>query len=158
MTVHDSAVPPVMDPPVRRDRRPTAPRPPHRVVLDAVAMAWRTLTRMRTALWLLGGLALQSAVATVVPQAPNVPGTVRAWLAGEEGPGAGVARVLDLLGAFDVFGSTLFLAFLLLLFLSLTACLVHPRLVAPGATLPAAAAPRGGARRPAGRRAHTGGP
>jgi hypothetical protein len=53
-------------------------------------MAWRGLTRMRTALWLLAGLDLQTAVATVIPQAPNVPSTVEAWLAGEEGPGVGV--------------------------------------------------------------------
>ena len=71
-----------MDPPVRRSAPPTASRPPHRAVIDAVLMAWRALTRMRTALWLLFGLALQSAVATVVPQAPNVPGTDRACLAG----------------------------------------------------------------------------
>ncbi len=112
---------------MRRAVRSPGSRPPHRVVLDAITMAWRALTRMRTALWLLFGLALQSAVATVVPQAPNVPGTVRAWLSGEEGPGAGVSRVLDALGAFDVYGSAIFLAFLLLLFLSLTACLV-PRI------------------------------
>ena len=124
MSRPDSAAPPVMDPPVRRTAPDRVPRAPLRVLLDAVGLAWRTLTRMRTALWLLFGLALQSAVATVVPQAPNVPGTVRAWLAGEEGPGAGVSRVLDALGAFDVYGSAIFLAFLLLLFLSLTACLV----------------------------------
>ena len=116
-----------MDPPVRRTVRPPTPLSPLRVVTGAVLAAWRALTRMRTALWLLFGLALQSAVATVVPQAPNVPGTVRAWLAGEEGPGAGVSRVLDALGAFDVYGSAIFLAFLLLLFLSLTACLI-PRI------------------------------
>lgn len=90
-------------------------------------MAWRWLTRMRTALILLGVLALQTAVATVVPQAPNVPATVRAWREGSEGPGVGVARVLDALGAFDVYGSALFLALLLLMYLSLTACLV-PRI------------------------------
>jgi cytochrome c biogenesis protein len=87
-------------------------------------MAWRGLTRMRTALWLLAGLALQTAVATVIPQAPNVPSTVEAWLAGEEGPGVGVSRALAGVGAFDVYGSAIFLAFLLLLFLSLTACLI----------------------------------
>jgi cytochrome c biogenesis protein len=95
--------------------------------LDAVRMAWRWLTRMRTALYLLGALALQSAVATVVPQAPNVPSTVAAWLDGSEGPGPGVARALDAAGAFDVYGSAAFLALLLLLYLSLTACLV-PRI------------------------------
>ena len=76
---------------------------------------------------LLGVLALMTAVATVVPQEPNVPTTVRAWLAGREGPGATVSTVLDAIGAFDVYGSAAFLALLLALFLSLTACLI-PRI------------------------------
>ena len=90
-------------------------------------MAWRWLTRMRTALYLLGVLALMTVIATAVPQEPNVPSTVGRWLAGEEGPGTGISRVLDALGAFDVYGSAAFLALLLLLFISLTACLV-PRI------------------------------
>jgi cytochrome c biogenesis protein len=90
-------------------------------------MAWRGLTRMRTALYLLAGLAVQSAVATVIPQEPNVPATVQAWLSGVEGPGVATSRALDAFGAFDVYGSTIFLAFLLLMFLSLTACLI-PRI------------------------------
>lgn len=92
-------------------------------------MAWRWLTRMRTALYLLGVLALLTVVATAVPQEPNVPSTVGRWLTGEEGPGAGIARVLDALGAFDVYGSAAFLALTMLLFISLTACLV-PRIKA----------------------------
>jgi cytochrome c biogenesis protein len=92
-------------------------------------MAWRWLTRMRTALYLLGVLALLTVVATAVPQEPNVPSTVGRWLAGEEGPGAGVARVLDAFGAFDVYGSAAFLALTMLLFISLTACLI-PRIKA----------------------------
>lgn len=90
-------------------------------------MGWRWLIRMKTALILLGVLALLTAVATAVPQEPNVPSTVASWRAGEEGPGATVAAVLDAIGAFDVYGSPLFLALLLLLFLSLTACLI-PRI------------------------------
>jgi cytochrome c biogenesis protein len=122
----DSAAPP------RKD--PELPRPPRAAehgalafVTGSVRMAWRWLTRMRTALRLLAVLALMSAVATVVPQEPNVPATVAAWLDGSEGPGATVARGLDAIGAFDVYGSTAFLALLLLLYLSLTACLV-PRI------------------------------
>lgn len=114
----------------RRVRRPTRRPPvggPVTFVWDAVVMGWRWLTRMRTALYLLGMLALQTLVATVVPQEPNVPATVRAWIDGEEGPGAGVSRVLEATGAFDVYGSAAFLALLLLLYLSLTACLV-PRI------------------------------
>ncbi len=90
-------------------------------------MGWRWLVRMRTALMLLGVLALMTAVATVVPQEPNVPTTVRSWRLGEEGPGATVSAVLDWVGAFDVYGSPAFLALLLALFLSLTACLI-PRI------------------------------
>lgn len=90
-------------------------------------MAWRWLTRMRTALYLLGCLALLTLLATVVPQQPNVPGTVADWRSGDEGPGVVVSRVIDAVGGYDVFGSGLFLAFLLLLYLSLTACLI-PRI------------------------------
>jgi len=95
-----------------------------RFVWDSVRMGWRWLTRMRTALWLLLWLGVLTAVATVVPQAPNVPSTVQRWLAGEEGPGAGVSQLLLRTGAFDVYGSAIFLALLLALFLSLTACLI----------------------------------
>jgi cytochrome c biogenesis protein len=122
----DSAAPPVKD--------PDLPRPPRAgqggvpaFVVGSVRMGWRWLTRMRTALRLLAVLALMSAVATVVPQEPNVPGTVVAWLEGSEGPGVRVAGALDAIGAFDVYGSAAFLALLLLLYLSLTACLV-PRI------------------------------
>ena len=90
-------------------------------------MAWRWLTRMRTALYLLGLLALLTMIATAVPQEPNVPSTVRSWRSGEEGPGTAVSRLIDAFGAFDVYGSTPFLALLVLLFLSLTACLI-PRI------------------------------
>jgi cytochrome c biogenesis protein len=90
-------------------------------------MGWRWLTRMRTALWMLLWLGVLTAVATVVPQAPNVPSTVERWLAGEEGPGVLVSGWLWRLGAFDVYGSTIFLALLFALFLSLTACLI-PRI------------------------------
>jgi cytochrome c biogenesis protein len=90
-------------------------------------MAWRSLTRMRTALYLLGALALQTMLATIVPQQPNVPSTVAAWRAGDEGPGTLVSGLIDLVGGYDVYGSVVFLAFLLLLFLSLTACLI-PRI------------------------------
>lgn len=110
------------------ERRPgPPPRTVGGLVRQSVTDTWRRLRSMRTALWLLGVLALESIVATIVPQAPNVPATVRAWLAGESGPGAGVSRALEVAGAFDVYGSPLFLATLLLLFTSLTACLV-PRI------------------------------
>ncbi len=90
-------------------------------------MAWRWLTRMRTALYILGVLGLLTLLATVVPQEPNVAGTVASWRAGTEGPGTTVSALIDALGAYDVYGSPAFLALLLLLFLSLTACLI-PRI------------------------------
>jgi cytochrome c biogenesis protein len=123
----DSSAPPEANPQVRRPERRPGPRGPVGVLRESTAMGWRWLIRMRTALYLLGLLALLTLVATVVPQQPNVPGTVESWLAGEEGPGAGISRALGWVGAFDVYGSAVFLALLLLLFLSLTACLI-PRL------------------------------
>lgn len=93
-------------------------------VMQSLRVGWRWLTRMRTALYLLGVLGLLTVVATIVPQSPNVPTTVRQWRSGEAGPGVVVAQLIDLIGGFDVYGSPAFLAFLLLLFLSLTACLI----------------------------------
>lgn len=124
MSRTDSVAPPEANPPVRRPAPGAGPEGPLGFVWASIVMAWRWLTRMRTALYLLGLLGLLTLVATVVPQAPNVPSTVEGWLAGEEGPGAGIANALDVAGAFDVYGSPVFLALLLLLFLSLTACLV----------------------------------
>ena len=92
-------------------------------------MGWRWLSRMRTALYLLAALAVMSIIATAVPQEPNVPSTVAAWHAGEEGPGVLVSQALDAIGAYDVYGSGLFLAVLLALYISLTACLI-PRIKA----------------------------
>lgn len=127
MTREDSQAPPRANPPVVDPARGRRGNGVVAFVLDSVRMGWRWLVRMRTALMLLGVLALMTAVATAVPQYPNVPGTVDAWLAGEEGPGPGVSRTLLAVGAFDVYGSAAFLALLLALFLSLTACLV-PRI------------------------------
>ena len=90
----DSSAPPVQNPPIRRAPSPDGPPSALRFVWDSVRMGWRWLTRMRTALWMLLWLGVLTAVATVVPQAPNVPSTVERWLAGEEGPGAGVSQLL----------------------------------------------------------------
>lgn len=125
MTI-DSAAPPEMNPAVRRPRRGRRPGPVG-FVIDSVLMGWRWLVRMRTALILLGLLGLHSLIATIVPQEPNVPSTVAAWREGEEGPGVLVSQAIDAIGAYDVYGSGLFLALLLLLYLSLTACLI-PRI------------------------------
>jgi cytochrome c biogenesis protein len=123
----ESTAPPEANPEVQRPGRRGGPQGPVRFVADSVLMGWRWLIRMRTALYLLGLLALETLIATVVPQEPNVPMTVAAWRAGEEGPGTVVSGLIDLLGGYDVYGSPAFLALLLLLFLSLTACLI-PRI------------------------------
>jgi cytochrome c biogenesis protein len=123
----DSTAPPEANPEVPRPGRRGGPQGPVRFVADSVLMGWRWLIRMRTALYLLGLLALETLIATVVPQEPNVPATVAAWRAGDEGPGTLVSGMIDLIGGYDVYGSPAFLALLLLLFLSLTACLI-PRI------------------------------
>lgn len=113
-----------MNPPVRRE-----PRPPSLsgLLVAAAKENWRRLRTMRTALWLLGVLAVESIIATVVPQEINVPQTVAEWRTGESGPGAAVSAVIDAIGAYDVYASPLFLMTLVLLFTSLTACLL-PRI------------------------------
>ena len=125
--LESSQAPPRMNPPVRR--RGDGPRRggPLGFAQDQARVWWRWLTRMKTALILLGFLGLETFLATWVPQEPNVPTTVAEWRAGIGGPGEVLAGVFDLFGLFDVYGSPLFLAVLLLLFLSLTACLV-PRI------------------------------
>ena len=127
----DSFDPPEANPDLRapagRDRR--APTGPGAFVWASIRMGWRWLTRMKSALYLLAALGVLSLVATLVPQEPNVAGTVQAWREGTEGPGRAVATLLDELGAFDMYGAPIFLALLMLLFLSLTACLL-PRVKA----------------------------
>jgi cytochrome c biogenesis protein len=124
----DTFDPPEANPEVRDTRRGARPpQGPGDFVWSSLKMGWRWLTRMKSALYLLAALGVLSLVATVVPQDPNVPGTAAAWRAGTEGPGQAAASLLDGFGAFDMYGSPLFLALLLLLFLSLTACLV-PRI------------------------------
>ena len=127
----ESAPPPQANPAVRRPRRGSRlrqalPEPLH-FVWDSVAMGWRWLTRMRTALYLLAALGVLTLIATFVPQEPNVPSTVRDWRTGESGPGVLVSNVLDAIGAYDVYASLGFNLLLVLLYLSLTACLV-PRI------------------------------
>ncbi|MFP5309768.1 MAG: cytochrome c biogenesis protein ResB [Actinomycetes bacterium] len=118
----DSFDPPEANPAVRRGRR--RPSGPLGFVAQSLRMGWRWLARMRTALYLLGVLALETLIATIVPQAPNVPFTVERWREGTEGPGTLVSGLIDAIGGYDVYGSPIFLATLLLLFTSLTACMV----------------------------------
>ena len=113
--------------PPQRPPEPSAPRrglPDIPGPLETAVAAWRALRRMSTALMLLFCLAAASVVATVVPQAPVIAPTVARWRSGEAGPGRGVARVLDALGLFDVFGSAWFMALIVALFVSLTGCLI----------------------------------
>lgn len=119
----DSPLPPEANPDVRRASDPRRSGPGG-FVAASLRMAWRWLKRMRTALYLLGILGLQTLLATVVPQEPNVARTVAAWRAGTEGPGQLVSGLIEVLGGYDVYGSPAFLALLLLLFTSLTACLL----------------------------------
>jgi cytochrome c biogenesis protein len=125
-TPPDSEAPPQANPRLRKPR-PTPASDPVGFAWESIRMGWRWLTRMRTALYLLGLLGLMTMLATVAPQEPNVPTTVQDWRTGEEGPGETVAALIDLVGGYDVYGSPAFLALLLLLFLSLTACLI-PRI------------------------------
>ncbi len=106
-------------PPPPRPRLPDIPGP-----VETLILAWRALRRMSTALILLFAMAAASVVATVVPQAPVTAVTVEQWRSGAEGPGRGVATVLDALGMFDIFGSWWFMTLVVLLFTSLTACLI----------------------------------
>lgn len=124
LDVVESAPPPQANPAVRRGRGPRGRGGVLGFVGESLAMGWRWLTRMRTALYLLAALALLTLVATLVPQEPNVPTTVASWRTGEAGPGTLVSALLDALGTYDVYGSPLFLALLLLLVCSLTACVI----------------------------------
>src|ERR687888_1312194 len=94
---------------------------PQRVTLaQSVALVWRTLRSMRTALILLLLLALASIAGSLVPQWPNSPNRVVAYRAAHPLVGA----IYERLGLFDVFGSWWFVLITTLLFVSLVACLV----------------------------------
>ncbi|MPZ72421.1 MAG: hypothetical protein GEU74_04205 [Nitriliruptorales bacterium] len=103
----------------RRRGLPDIPGP-----IDTAVRLWRVLRRMSTALMLLFTLATSTVVATAVPQEPVTAAGAAEWRSGEAGPGAGIARALDALGLFDVFGTWWFAAIVVLLFVSLTGCLV----------------------------------
>jgi cytochrome c biogenesis protein len=93
--------------------------------LGAVGMlrwAWRQLTSMRTALFLLLMLAIGAVPGSVWPQRNIDAGRVADYLASHESTGPW----LDRLGFFDVYSSPWFAAIYLLLFVSLVGC-VLPR-------------------------------
>jgi cytochrome c biogenesis protein len=86
----------------------------------SVAVVWRTLRSMRTALILLLLLALASVAGSVLPQAPNTPERVVDYLRDHPFWGELFLRA----GFFDVFGSWWFTLVTALLFVSLVSCLI----------------------------------
>jgi cytochrome c biogenesis protein len=87
---------------------------------QSVALVWRTLRSMRTALILLLLLALASVAGSLIPQWPNSPDRVLQYQR-EHGLWG---TFLNRAGLFDVFGSWWFGLITALLFISLVACLV----------------------------------
>ncbi|MEO8475599.1 MAG: cytochrome c biogenesis protein ResB [Actinomycetota bacterium] len=89
-------------------------------VQQSVAMVWRTLRSMRTALILLLLLAAASVVGSLIPQVPNSPERAAQFLDTHPLLGDLYLRA----GLFDVFGSWWFTLITVLLFVSLIACLI----------------------------------
>ncbi|GAB7192615.1 cytochrome c biogenesis protein ResB [Kineococcus sp. NUM-3379] len=89
---------------------------------ELLRFAWRQLTSMRTALFLLMLLAVAAVPGSLFPQRGIDPVAVRAYLAEHESAGPW----LDRLQVFDVYSSVWFSAIYLLLFVSLVGC-VLPR-------------------------------
>lgn len=87
---------------------------------QSVALVWRTLRSMRTALILLLMLALASVMGSLIPQQPNSPQRVDQYMVDHEVVGTFLQRA----GLFDVFGSWWFSLITVLLFVSLVACLI----------------------------------
>src|SRR5438034_11449677 len=99
---------------------PSHPHPSGLTLRQSLALVWRTLRSMRTALALLLLLAVASAVGSLLPQIPNSPERVAAYRLAHPVIGDWFARA----GFFDVFGSWWFALILTLLFVSLVACLI----------------------------------
>lgn len=87
---------------------------------QSLALVWRTLRSMRTALILLLLLALASVGGSLLPQVPNTPERVARYLVDHPFWGDLFRRA----GLFDVFGSWWFGLIVTLLFISLVACLI----------------------------------
>lgn len=87
---------------------------------QSVALVWRTLRSMRTALILLLMIALASVAGSLLPQWPNSPERVLRYRVDHPFWGT----FFDRAGLFDVFGSWWFVLLVTLLFVSLVACLV----------------------------------
>ena len=89
-------------------------------VRRSVALVWRSLRSMRTALVLLLVLAGGAVIGSLLPQIPNTPERVGRYLTDHELLGPLFFRA----GFFDVYGSWWFVLITTLLFVSLAACLV----------------------------------
>jgi cytochrome c biogenesis protein len=94
----------------------TSPRPTLR---QSVALVWRTMRSMRTALILLLILAAAAVIGSLLPQIPNSPERVGQYLDAHGFWGPLFFRA----GFFDVYGSWWFILITALLFVSLAACL-----------------------------------
>ena len=108
----------------------TAPKPddvalPRLGVVGMLRWAWRQLTSMRTALFLLLLLAVAAVPGSLFPQRPANPAVVTKYI--QDHPGTG--PVLDWFKLFDVYSSPWFSAIYLLLFISLIGCVI-PRAIA----------------------------
>ena len=86
----------------------------------SVALVWRTLRSMRTAIILLLMLAAAAVVGSLIPQIPNSPQRVAAYHVDHPV----WAKLFQAAGFFDVFGSWWFALITTLLFVSLVACLI----------------------------------
>ena len=86
----------------------------------SVALVWRTLRSMRTAIVLLLMLAAAAVVGSLIPQIPNSPQRVAAYQLAHPL----WAKLWQAAGFFDVFGSWWFALLTTLLFVSLVACLI----------------------------------
>ena len=91
-------------------------------VLGMFRWAWRQLTSMRTALFLLLLLAVAAVPGSLFPQRPSAPSEVTQYL--KDNPVSG--PIMDWFKLFDVYSSPWFAAIYLLLFISLIGC-VLPR-------------------------------
>lgn len=89
-------------------------------VIGMLRWAWRQLTSMRTALFLLLLLAIGAVPGSIWPQRNIDAGRVADYLASHRSTGPW----LDRLGFFDVYSSSWFAAIYLLLFVSLVGCVV----------------------------------
>jgi len=96
------------------------PSSPGFSLTQSVALVWRTLRSMRTALILLLLLALAAVAGSLLPQWPNSPERVIQYQRDHGLWGTFLQRA----GAFDVFGSWWFVLITVLLFVSLVACLI----------------------------------